>query len=174
MLPIVDKPIIQFLVEEAVASGITEVIFVTGRGKRAIEDHFDYAYELEQVLAHRGKKEPIRAIREISNLASFVYVRQKNRKETATRCLPPHISSAMSRARCCLAMTLSTVKVPCLQQMMGTFEKYNDPVIALEEVKEEETPLYGIVDTAKVGDRVHEIKHIVEKPALGKRLHDSP
>src|SRR3989338_394427 len=102
MLPIVDKPIIQYLVEEAVASGITEVIFVTGRGKRAIEDYFDYAYELEQVLVKRGKKELIKTIREISNLASFTYVRQK---EPATRFWRRRTWWATSRAPCFSATT---------------------------------------------------------------------
>lgn len=168
MLPIVDKPIIQYLVEEAVAAGITEVIFVTGRGKRAIEDHFDYAYELEQVLAHRGKKELIRTIREISNLASFVYVRQKEPKGDGDALLAAAHIVGDEPCAVLFGDDIVDSKVPCLKQMMGTFEKYNDPVIALEEVKEEETSLYGIVSTTKVGERVHEIKHIVEKPAPGK------
>jgi len=153
MLPIVDKPIIQYLVEEAVAAGITEVIFVTGRGKRAIEDHFDYAYELE---------------REISNLASFVYVRQKEPKGDGDALLAAAHIVGDEPCAVLFGDDIVDSKVPCLKQMMGTFEKYNDPVIALEEVKEEETSLYGIVGTTKVGERVHEIKHIVEKPAQGK------
>ncbi|MEK7493874.1 MAG: UTP--glucose-1-phosphate uridylyltransferase, partial [Patescibacteria group bacterium] len=168
MFPIVDKPIIQYLVEEAVASGITEVIFVTGRGKRAIEDHFDYAYELEQVLANRGKKELIRAIREISNLASFVYVRQKEPKGDGDALLAAAHIVGDEPCAVLFGDDIVDSKVPCLKQMMGTFEKYNDPIVALEEVRQEETSLYGIVSTTKVGERVHEIKHIVEKPAPGK------
>ncbi|OGD23618.1 UTP--glucose-1-phosphate uridylyltransferase, partial [Candidatus Azambacteria bacterium RBG_16_47_10] len=168
MLPIVDKPIIQYLVEEAVASGITEIIFVTGRGKRAIEDHFDYAYELEQMLATKGKKELLKTIREISNLASFAYVRQKEPRGDGDALLAAAHLVGDEPCAVLFGDDIVDSTVPCLKQMIPMFEKYNDPVVALEEVKEDETSMYGIVDTTRVGDRMHEIKHIVEKPAPGK------
>ena len=168
MLPIVDKPIIQYLVEEAVASGITEIIFVTGRGKRAIEDHFDYAYELEQMLATKGKKELLKTIREISNLASFAYVRQKEPRGDGDALLAAAHLIGDEPCAVLFGDDIVDSTVPCLKQMIPMFEKYNDPVVALEEVKEDETSMYGIVDTTRVGDRMHEIKHIVEKPAPGK------
>lgn len=168
MLPIVDKPVIQYLVEEAVAAGITEIIFVTGRGKRAIEDHFDYAHELEQVLATRGKRELLKTIREISNLASFAYVRQKEPLGNGDALLAAAHLVGDEPCAVLFGDDIVDSSVPCLKQMIPVFEKYNDPVIALEEVKQSETSLYGIVDATKVGDRTFEIKRIVEKPAPGK------
>ena len=106
MLPVVSKPVIQYVVEELVASGITDIVIVTGWHKRAIEDHFDYAYELEQVLVKRGKKELIKTIREISNLAFFTYVRQKEPKGDGDVLLAAaHLVGATSRAPCFSATT---------------------------------------------------------------------
>jgi len=166
MLPIVDKPIIQYLVEEAVASGITEVIFVTGRGKRAIEDHFDYAYELEQVLVKRGKKELIKTIREISNLASFTYVRQKEPKGDGDAILAAAHLVGDEPCAVLFGDDLIDGKVPCLKQMIKVFERYGDPVIALEEVAKKEVSSYGIVAATSVDNKIYEIKNIVEKPAV--------
>ena len=189
MLPIVDKPIIQYLVEEAVASGITEVIFVTGRGKRAIEDHFDYAYELEQVLVKRGKKELMKTIREISNLASFTYVRQKEPRGDGDALLAAAHLVGDEPCAVLFGDDLIDGKVPCLKQMIKVFERYGDPVIALEEVDKKEVSSYGIVAATSVdnkiypvrnsslklsgrvsaggiSNRVYEVKSIVEKPAV--------
>lgn len=168
MLPIVDKPVIQYLVEEAVAAGITEIIFVTGRGKRAIEDHFDYAHELEQVLATRGKRELLETIREISNLASFAYVRQKEPLGNGDAILAAAHLVGDEPCAVLFGDDIVDSPVPCLKQMIPVFEKYNDPVVALEEVKASDVSLYGIVDATKVGDRTFEVKRIVEKPAAGK------
>ena len=166
MLPIVDKPIIQYLVEEAVASGITEVIFVTGRGKRAIEDHFDYAYELEQVLVKRGKKELIKTIREISNLASFTYVRQKEPRGDGDALLAAAHLVGDEPCAVLFGDDLIDGKVPCLKQMIKVFERYGDPVIALEEVAKKEVSSYGVVAATSVDNKIYEIKNIVEKPAV--------
>lgn len=168
MLPIVDKPVIQYLVEEAVAAGITEIIFVTGRGKRAIEDHFDYAYELEQVLATRGKRELLEAIREISDLASFAYVRQKEPLGNGDALLAAAHLVGDEPVAVLFGDDIVDAKVPCLKQMIPVFEKYHDPVVALEEVRQSDVSMYGIVDAAHVGGRTYEIKRIVEKPAAGK------
>ena len=166
MLPIVDKPIIQYLVEEAVASGITEVIFVTGRGKRAIEDHFDYAYELEQVLVKRGKKELMKTIREISNLASFTYVRQKEPKGDGDALLAAAHLVGDEPCAVLFGDDLIDSKVPCLKQMIKVFERYGDPIVALEEVDKKEVSSYGIVAATSVDNKIYEVKNIVEKPAV--------
>lgn len=168
MLPIVDKPVIQYLVEEAVAAGITEIIFVTGRGKRAIEDHFDYAHELEQVLATRGKRELLKTIREISDLASFAYVRQKEPLGNGDAILAAAHLVGDEPCAVLFGDDIVDSPVPCLKQMIPVFEKYNDPVIALEEVKQSDVSMYGIVEATKVGDRTYEISRIVEKPEQKK------
>lgn len=166
MLPIVDKPIIQYLVEEAVASGISEVIFVTGRGKRAIEDHFDYAYELEQTLVRRGKKELMKAIRDISNLASFTYVRQKEPKGDGDALLAAAHLVGDEPCAVLFGDDLIDGKVPCLKQMIRVFEQYGDPVIALEAVNKKDISSYGVVAATSINDKVYEIKNIVEKPSV--------
>ncbi len=164
MLPIVDKPIIQYLVEEAVASGIKEIIFVTGRGKRAIEDHFDYAAELEQHLNTKGKKELLKTIREISNMAKFTYVRQKEPRGDGDALLAASHLIGDEPVAVLFGDDLVFSEKPCLKQMMEVFEKYQDPVIALETVPKKETHLYGIVKALKISERIFEIKSIVEKP----------
>ncbi len=166
MLPLVDKPIIQYLVEEAVASGIEEIIFVTGRGKRAIEDHFDYSFELAHTLLGKGKEKLLEEIDKISNLASFAYVRQN---------LPLGDGHAILCAKklvgdepCAILFGDDIVdhSVPCLAQLMKVYEKYEDTVIALEEVDKKEVEQYGIVAGVEVNERTFEINNIVEKPSI--------
>ncbi len=164
MLPIVDKPIIQYLVEEAVKSGIKEVIFVTGRGKRSIEDHFDDSFELEYNLVEKNKHELLKEIYEISHLAKFSYVRQPN---------PMGDGHAISCARHLIGKEPCAVlfgddivdsKTPCLKQLISVYEKYSDPVLALEKVPQSEVSRYGAVDGIKVADKTYQIKTLVEKP----------
>lgn len=164
MLPIVDKPVIQYLVEEAVQSGIKEIIFVTGRGKRAIEDHFDYAYELEQMLSTRGKKELLATIRDISNLASFTYVRQKEPKGDGDALLSAAHLIGDEPCAVLFGDDIVSGPVPCLKQLMDVFHIYRDPVVALEEVAPHEVSSYGIVSAVKTKERTYEISDIVEKP----------
>lgn len=168
MLPIVDKPIIQHLVEEAVASGIKEIIFVTGRGKRAIEDHFDYAAELEQHLSVNGKKELLKTIREISNMAKFTYVRQKEQKGDGDALLAASHLINNEPVAVLYGDDLVFNDVPCLKQLIDVFEKYNDPVIALEKVPRKEISKYGIIEGIKVSPRLYEIKRAIEKPKLSE------
>jgi len=168
MLPIVDKPVVQFLVEEAVASGIKEIIFVTGRGKRAIEDHFDYATELEQVLNRSGKKELIKTIREISDMAKFSYVRQKEPKGTGDALLCASHLIGNEPIAVFFGDDLIFSKTPCLTQMIKVFEKYQDPIIALETVPRKEISKYGVVKTLKIEQNIFEIKEIIEKPSIEK------
>lgn len=164
MLPIVDKPVIQYLVEEAVASGIEEIIIVTGRGKRAIEDHFDHSFELEHMLDAKGKKEMLETVRKVSNLAKFIYVRQP---------VPLGDGDAVMRAREVIGDEPFAVmfgddivdnKVPALKQLINTYENTSSSVIGLEKVPKSDTDKYGIVIPSSTDGRLHQLKGMVEKP----------
>jgi len=164
MLPIVDKPVIQYLVEEAVKSGIKEVILVTGRGKRAIEDHFDHAAELESFLESRGKGELAKAIKKISSLAFFAFVRQKE---------PRGIGDAILQARSLIGDEPVAVMsgddiidspTPALKQLIQIYKKYRAPVVALYKVPKKDIHKYGIIAGKKISSRVWRITGLVEKP----------
>ncbi len=164
MLPLVDKPMIQYVVEEAVASGLSEIIIVTGRGKRAIEDHFDAAFELEYYLNDRGKVEELAQIKTISELASVSYVRQKE---------PLGLGHAILCARALvgdepfavfLGDDIIAARVPCMRQLLDVFERYDEPVLAVERVPRERLSQYGVIAARQVADTVYEILDLVEKP----------
>ena len=168
MLPVVDKPAIQYLVEEAVASGIEEIIFVTGRGKRTIEDHFDYSFELEYNLVEKNKTTLLEEVRRISSLARFSYVRQS---------MPLGDGHAIACAahlvgrESVLVMfgdSLYDSKVPAAKQLMETYEKYGDSVIGLAKVDKKEVEKFGVIDGIKLGEGNYEIRKIVEKPKAAK------
>jgi UTP--glucose-1-phosphate uridylyltransferase len=171
MLPIVDKPTIQYVVEEAVASGLSEIILVTGRNKRAIEDHFDAAFELEYYLADRGKVEELAQIKAISELASVSYVRQKE---------PLGLGHAILCARPLVGDEpfgvflgddiIGFADVPCMRQLLDVFHKYGGPVIAVERVPRERIHQYGVIAGRHVDANVYEITDLVEKP----RAHEAP
>ncbi len=165
MLPIVDKPVIQYLVEEAVESGIKEIIFVTSLGKRAIEDHFDHNYELSHKLKEKGKIEQLKEVEKISNLASFAYVRQPEPLGDGHAILMARQFVENEPVAVLFGDDLVDSKVPCLAQLIKVYEKYTDPVVALLRVSKEEVHRYGIVDSIELGDRVHEIKKFIEKPS---------
>lgn len=166
MLPIVDKPVIQYLVEEAAASGIEEIIFVTGRGKRAIEDHFDHSFELEYNLVEKGKKGLLEEVRKISQLANFAYVRQPQPLGDghAILCAKKLIND--EPVAVLFGDDLVDSKVPCLAQLIKVFGKYGDPVVALEKVPKKEVFRYGVVEPVKIEPRIYQIKDIIEKPSL--------
>jgi len=172
MLPIVDKPIIQYLVEEAVASGIEEIIFVTGRGKRAIEDHFDYAYELEQILNNNGKKELLKTIREISDMAKFTYVRQKEPKGAGDAILCANHLIGDEPVAILYGDDLVFNKKPALLQLIEVYNKYQDPIVALEKISRKEIHKYGVIDGVKIAPRTFQINNLVEKPKLGTEPSD--
>jgi len=164
MLPLVDKPMIQYVVEEAVASGLSEIIIVTGRGKRAIEDHFDAAFELEYYLNDRGKVEELAQIKTISELASVSYVRQKE---------PLGLGHAILCARALvgdepfavfLGDDIIAARVPCMRQLLDVFERYDEPVLAVERVPRERLSQYGVIAARQVAATVYEILDLVEKP----------
>lgn len=168
MLPVVDKPAIQYLVEEAVASGIEEIIFVTGRGKRSIEDHFDDSFELEYNLVEKNKIKLLEEVRRISSLAKFSYVRQST---------PLGDGHAISCAAHLVGRepvlimfgdSLYDSKVPAARQLMETYEKYGDPVIGLARVEKREVEKFGVIDGIKLGEGNYEIQRIVEKPKIAK------
>lgn len=165
MLPIVDKPAIQYIVEDAVSAGIKEIIFVTGRGKRAIEDHFDYSFELDKTLVEKNKLELVKEVRRISELAKFSYVRQP---------LPLGDGHALACAahlvydEPVLVMfgdTLYDAKEGPASQILKTFAKYGDSVIGLSAVPRNEVSKFGVIDGVAVGERTYEIKRFIEKPS---------
>ncbi|MCL5004430.1 MAG: UTP--glucose-1-phosphate uridylyltransferase GalU [Patescibacteria group bacterium] len=172
MLPIVDKPVIQYLVEEAVASGIKEIIFVTGRGKRAIEDHFDYAYELEQMLNSKGKKELLETIRKISDMAKFTYVRQKEPKGAGDAILSASHLIEDEPVAILFGDDLVFHKKPALAQLIDVYNKYHDPVVALEKIPRKEIHRYGVIDGVKIAPRTFQINNLVEKPKPGTEPSD--
>ena len=165
MLPIIDKPIIQYLVEEAASSGISDVIFVTGRGKHAIEDHFDFSPELESVLLLNNKKDVFKEVRSISKLARFSYVRQNSPRGDGDAILcAEHLIGRDEPVGVLFGDDIVDSKVPCLSQMEDVFDKYGDVVLALDTVPRSEVKHYGVVKAVKVSKNVYEIKDIVEKP----------
>src|SRR4030042_5172696 len=145
MLPIVDKPVIQYLVEEAVASGIEEIIIVTGRGKRAIEDHFDYSFELEQTLVEKNKIELLKKVREVSELAKFVYVRQPMPLGDGHAILCAKEVVGNEPFEVLFGDDLVDGKIPALKQLISVYEKTHSSVIGLAKVPKDQTGNYGII-----------------------------
>ncbi len=172
MLPIVDKPAIQYVVEEAVNSGIDDIVIVTGRGKEVIENHFDVAYELEKVLEERNEEEKLNEIRRISQLADIFYVRQR---------LPLGLGHAVYMARkhvgneyfaLLLGDDIILARKPCIKQLMEIHEKYGASIIAVQKVERKDVSKYGIVDYEEVEKGVYRIVDIVEKPSLEEAPSD--
>jgi UTP--glucose-1-phosphate uridylyltransferase len=164
MLPIVDKPVIQYLVEEAVASGIEEIIFVTGRGKRAIEDHFDISFELEETLVEKNKHDLLKEVQKISTLAKFSYVRQPLPLGDGHAILQAYHLIGNEPALVIFGDCLYDSQVPASKQLMETYEKYGDSVIGLSEVEREEVSKFGVIDGTRLDEFNLEVKEIVEKP----------
>lgn len=166
MLPIVDKPVIQYLVEEAVDSGITEIVIVTGRGKRAIEDHFDSSWELEHNLVEKGKHNLLKDIRKISRLAKFVYVRQSEPRGDGDAILCAREVIGNDPFVVLFGDDIIVGDVPATRQLLDVYEKKNASVIALEKVEKDKTHLYGIVGAKKTSgsSTLHTIDTLVEKP----------
>lgn len=170
MLPIVDKPTIQYIIEEAVASGIEEILIITGRNKRAIEDHFDKSVELENELESHGKEELLNEVRNISKMADIYYIRQKE---------PRGLGHAISCARTfvgnepfavMLGDDIVDSKVPCLKQLIDCYDEYKTSILGVQEVPHEEVRKYGIVKGMYIEDRVYKVKDLIEKP----KVEESP
>lgn len=165
MLPIIDKPVIQYVVEEAVASGITDIILVTSHAKRAVEDHFDESPLLEMWLKSQDKKHAYEEIRRIAKLANFIYVRQKGPYGNATPVLNAAHLIGDEPFAVVFGDDVYTGKTPRLRQMMDVFDKYQDPVLGVIKVDRSETKRYGVVDpSAQVEKRVYQCRDVVEKP----------
>ena len=166
MLPLVDKPIIQYVIEEAVASGLTSIIIVTGRGKNAIEDHFDVSYELERLLKERGKNDLLEQVRSISNLINVAYVRQGESLGLGHAVLMAKDLVGDEPFAVMLGDDIIDSPVPCMQQMVAAFERHGGPVIAVQQVAREEISAYGVIDGVPEGEsgRVYRIRDMVEKP----------
>lgn len=164
MLPIVDKPTIQYIIEEAVASGIEDILIVSGRGKRAIEDHFDKSYELEDMLKRKGEQELLSLVQDISNLANVNYVRQKEPRGLghAIYCARSFIGSEPFAIL--LGDDIVDSSVPCLKQMIDVYEKYNTTILGVQQVPKSEVSKYGIIKGALIEDRVYKVEDMVEKP----------
>lgn len=173
MLPIVDKPVIQYLVEEAVKSGIEQIVLVTGRGKRAIEDHFDHASELEAYLESKGKTDLAKKIREISSIALFSYVRQKEPKGIGDAILQAvHLITDNEPVAVMSGDDIIDSKIPALKQLIKVYEKYKAPVVALRKIPKKDLHKYGVMAGKKVAPKVWKISGIVEKPKIEEAPSD--
>lgn len=165
MLPVVDKPVIQYIVEEAVNAGIEEIIFVTALGKRAIEDHFDRNFELEYRLEQKNKIKELETIQQVGKLAKFAFVRQNAPKGDGHAILSAAPFVGEDEAVAILfGDDIITGKVPAIGQLIALYEKYNDPVVAIQEVPHEDVSRYGVIGGLDLGNNAWEIQKFVEKP----------
>jgi UTP--glucose-1-phosphate uridylyltransferase len=169
MLPLVDKPIIQYGVEEAMASGCNQILIITGRGKQSIEDHFDVSYELERMLEERGKNDLLQIVRSISDMIYVAYVRQKEALGLGHAVLMAREMVGNEPFAVLLADDVIDAKVPCLKQMVEVFNEKQCSVLATQIVEGKMISSYGVLDVlpvndARFGDRLFEIKNMVEKP----------
>lgn len=166
MLPVFNKPTIQYVVEEAVASGIDDILIITGKGKRSIEDHFDRSFELEYFLRNCGKMDSLSEIEAISDMADIYYVRQKKQKGLgdAISCAKKHIDGDPFAVL--LGDTITQSNTPCTKQLLETFDKHQSSTIAIERVPNEKVQRYGIIKGTEISDSVYKIEDMVEKPSL--------
>lgn len=164
MLPLVDKPIIQYIVEEAVASGIQDIILVSSQPKRALEDHFDYAFELEQRLQAAGKMSERDEVRRIADLAHFIFVRQREPLGNGHAVLMAKEAVGDEPFAVLWGDDVVIGDPPCLRQLIDVYERFGASVLAVMSVPEEDVSKYGIVQAQKVEDRLHRVFDIVEKP----------
>jgi UTP--glucose-1-phosphate uridylyltransferase len=167
MLPLVDKPIIQYGVEEAVASGIDNIILVTGRGKNAIEDHFDVSVELESFLEARGKRDQLEEVRKISNLINFAYVRQGEPLGLGHAVLVTRELVGDEPFAVILGDDVIDADPPAMKQLIDVFERLKGPVLAVERVPRDDISSYGVIaiePNAALGDGVYQVRDLVEKP----------
>jgi UTP--glucose-1-phosphate uridylyltransferase len=174
MLPLVDKPIIQYGVEEAMAAGCDQIIIITGRGKTAIEDHFDVSYELEKMLEERGKLDLLAIVRQISDMIHVAYVRQKEAMGLGHAVLMARELVGNEPFAVLLADDVIDSEKPCLKQMMEVFEETQSSVVATQEVNGPAISSYGVLDAKRVegkfDGRLHDVRTLVEKP----KLEDAP
>ena len=168
MLPVVDKPAIQYVVEEAVRSGITDILVITGRGKRSLEDHFDRSFELEYYLQEQGKFEQLKEMRAIAEMADMHYVRQGEPKGLGHAVLVAREHVGDQPFVVMLGDDIMHERSGVLDSMLATFDERGRSVVALKEVAEEDISFYGCVKPERVGDNVIRILDIIEKPAVAE------
>ena len=166
MLPIVDKPTLQYIIEEAINSGIEEILIITGRNKKSIEDHFDKSVELELELEQKGKTEMLDMVRDISNMVNIHYIRQKEPKGLghAIHCAKSFIGDEPFAVL--LGDDIVDNETPCLKQLINAYDEYKTSILGVQEVAKEDTCKYGILDVKHIEDRVYKVKDMVEKPAV--------
>ena len=166
MLPVYDKPTIQYVIEESVNSGVDDILIVTGKGKRSIEDHFDRSFELEHHLKTKGKEDFLKEIEYISDLADIHFIRQKKQKGLgdAIYCAKKHVGNDPFVVM--LGDTITKDKIPCTKQLIDIYNKYEKSVIALEEVPDEKVERYGIIGGEEIEENIYKIDKLVEKPPL--------
>ncbi len=164
MLPLVDKPLIQHSVEEAINSGIEQIIMITALGKRAIEDYFDRSFELEYVLEQKGETKLLQEMRELSNLVNICYIRQKEQLGLGHAILTAKDLIGDEPFAILLPDDIIDSKVPVLKQMIAVYEQYKTNIITVERISRQDTIQYGIIEPEKVSSRVHRVMGLVEKP----------
>ena len=166
MLPIVDKPTLQYIIEEAIESGIEEILIVTGRNKKSIEDHFDRSVELELELEQKGKTAMLEMVQDISNMVNIHYIRQKEPKGLghAIHCAKSFIGDEPFAVL--LGDDIVDAETPCLKQMIDAYDEYKTTVLGVQEVARENVDKYGILDVKHIEDRVYKVKDMVEKPLI--------
>ena len=164
MLPIVDKPTLQYIIEEAINSGIEEILIITGRNKKSIEDHFDKSVELELELQQKGKTDMLEMVQEISNMVNIHYIRQKEPKGLghAIYCAKSFIGDEPFAVL--LGDDIVDSEKPCLKQLIDAYDEYKTSILGVQEVKKEDTNKYGILDCKYIEDRIYKVKDMVEKP----------
>ncbi len=167
MLPIVDKPTLQFIIEEAVASGIEEILIITGRNKSSIENHFDKSVELEMELERAGKDDLLEEVRRISDMANIQYIRQKEPRGLghAIYCAKSFIANEPFAVL--LGDDVVYSETPCLKQMIEAYDEYKTTILGVQEVPDEDVNKYGIVDGKHIEDRIYKVRNLVEKPNVG-------
>ena len=164
MLPLIDKPLIQYSVEEAKNSGLEEIIIVTGMGKTAIEDHFDVTFELEILLREKKKADILRMVEEVSNLAHFSYTRQKKPLGLGHAILCAKNLVGMEPFAVFLSDDVIDAKIPVMKQMLRVFHQYPSTILAVQQVPMKDTHHYGIIEAKKIGPRIYKVIDMVEKP----------
>ncbi len=164
MLPIVDKPTIQYIVEEAVNSGIEDIIIVTGRTKKSIEDHFDKSYELEKTLEEKNKTELLKIAQEVSDIANIHYIRQKEPKGLGHAILVAKSFIGDEPFAVLLGDDIVESQTPCLKQLITCYDEYKTSILGVQTVPFDQVNKYGIVDGLHIEDRVYKVKNLVEKP----------
>lgn len=164
MLPLVDKPTIQYVVEEAVEAGIEDIVIITGRGKRAIEDHFDVSFELEYNLRNKGKFEELEQIRHISEMLTVCYVRQKQPLGLGHAILTAKDIIGQEPFAVLLGDDIIYSRSPCIKQLMQVYNRYNCSVIAVQRVDKKEVQSYGIIDSREIEPQIYRVLDLIEKP----------